>query len=55
MGGLHLVHPAAAALHESAALRACLGVREFSPLQLVDLARVRRGGRRGLGFKGFRV
>ena len=41
---LHLVHPAARALHESAALRACLGVQEFSPMQLVSLARVREWG-----------
>ena len=41
---LHLVHPAARALHENAALRACLGVREFSPMQLVSLARVRESG-----------
>ena len=44
MGGLwQLVHPDATALHESAALRDCLGVREFSPLQLVGLAGVRKG------------
>lgn len=36
--GLHLVHPAASALHGSPELRAWLGVREFSPLQLVELA-----------------
>ena len=45
MGGLwQLVHPDATALHESAALRDCLGVREFSPLQLVGLAGVRGDG-----------
>ena len=45
LGGLwQLVHPEVTALHESAALRDCLGVRELSPLQLVGLAGVRGQG-----------
>jgi hypothetical protein len=40
LGGLQLVHPDATALHTSSALRTWLGVKQFSPLQLVGLARV---------------
>ncbi|GAX75620.1 hypothetical protein CEUSTIGMA_g3064.t1 [Chlamydomonas eustigma] len=39
MGGLCLVHPAAQALHENAALRSLLGVKEFTPQQLISMAK----------------
>jgi hypothetical protein len=37
---LNLVHPAAEALHESPALRSLLGVKEFTPRHLVNMAKV---------------
>jgi hypothetical protein len=37
--GLHLAHPSLTSLHTSELLRSLLGVRDFSPARLVELAR----------------